>query len=84
MKRILEIKSKNKEEALKKALEELNVNESDLEIEVLEQPTKGFLGFIGSKEGTYKFTVKETEIDIAKNFVENILKNSKCRCYCKC
>lgn len=76
MQRILEIKSKNKEEALKKALEELNVNESDLEIEVLEQPIKGFLGFIGSKEGTYKFIVKETEIDIAKNFVENILKNS--------
>ena len=76
MKRIIEIKSKNQEEAIKKALEQLNVNESDLEIEVLEQPTKGFLGLIGSKEGTYKFTVKETEIDIAKNFVENILKNS--------
>ncbi len=76
MKRIIEIKSKNQEEAIKKALEQLNVNESDLEIEVLEQPTKGFLGLIGSKEGTYKFTVKETEIDLAKNFVENILKNS--------
>ena len=76
MKRIIEIKSKNQEEAIKKALEQLNVNESDLEIEVLEQPTKGFLGLIGCKEGTYKFTVKETEIDIAKNFVENILKNS--------
>ena len=76
MKRIIEIKSKNQEEAIKKALEQLNVNESDLEIDVLEQPTKGFLGLIGSKEGTYKFTVKETEIDIAKNFVENILKNS--------
>lgn len=76
MKRIIEIKSKNQEEAIKKALEQLNVNKSDLEIEVLEQPTKGFLGLIGSKEGTYKFTVKETEIDIAKNFVENILKNS--------
>ncbi len=76
MKRILKIKSKNQEEALKKALEELNVNESDLEIEILEQPTKGFLGFIGAKEGTYKFTVKETEVDIARDFVENILKNS--------
>ena len=76
MKRILEIKSKNQEDAIKIALEQLNVNESDLEIEVLEQPTKGFLGLIGSKEGTYKFTVKETEIDIAKSFVENILKNS--------
>lgn len=76
MQRILEIKSKNQEDAIKRALEQLSVNESELEIEVLEQPTKGFLGLIGSKEGTYKFTVKETEMDIAKRFVENILKNS--------
>ena len=76
----LEIRSKSKEEAIKKAIKELNVNLEDLEIEVLENPTKGFLGFLGAKEGLYKFTVIEpevkTEVDIAKEFVENILKNS--------
>jgi len=74
----LEIRSKSKEEAINKAIEELNVKLEDLEIEVLESPTKGFLGFLGSKDGLYKFTVveKETEVDIAKAFVENILKNS--------
>lgn len=77
MEKILQIKSKNQEDAIKQALDKLNVSESDLKIEVLEQPTKGFLGFIGSKEGTYKFTVKKTEIEIAKDFVENIIKNSK-------
>ena len=71
----LEIRSKNKEEALKKALLELNVNQEDLEIEEIEQPIKGFLGFLGSKEGLYKFTVIEKECDIAKQFVENMLKN---------
>ena len=74
--RCLEIRSKSKEEALKKALLELNVNQEDLEIEEIEQPIKGFLGFLGSKEGLYKFTVIEKESDIAKSFVENMLKNA--------
>ena len=45
----------------------------------MKYPTKGFLGFLGAKDGLYKFTVieQETEIDIAKAFIENILKNSK-------
>ena len=74
--RCLEIRSKSEEEALKKALLELNVNQEDLEIEEIEQPIKGFLGFLGSKEGLYKFTVIEKESDIAKSFVENMLKNA--------
>ena len=74
--RCLEIRSKNKEEALKKALLELNVNQEDLDIEEIEQPIKGFLGFLGSKEGLYKFTVIEKECDIARSFIENMLKNA--------
>ena len=74
----LEIRSKTKDEAINKALAQLNVKSEDLKIEVLENPSKGFLGFLGAKDGLYKFTVieKETELDIAKAFVENILKNS--------
>ncbi|MGL5692825.1 MAG: RNA-binding cell elongation regulator Jag/EloR [Peptostreptococcaceae bacterium] len=83
MKRSLSLKSKTKEEAILSALEtfkneNLDVIESDLDVEVIEAPSKGFLGFIGSKDGTYKITViKEDEVDIARNFVENILKNAK-------
>lgn len=76
MRRSLEIRSKNREEAIKKALIELNVEQEDLEIEEIEQPTKGFLGFLGSKEGLYRFTVIEKECDIAKEFVETMLKNA--------
>ena len=74
----LEIRSKTKDEAISKALTELNVKLEDLQVEVLENPSKGFLGFLGAKDGLYKFTVieKETEVDIAKAFIENILKNS--------
>ncbi|MDU4934646.1 MAG: RNA-binding cell elongation regulator Jag/EloR [Peptostreptococcaceae bacterium] len=83
MKKSLELKSKTQQEAIASALEKfnkenLNVVEGDLEVEVLETPSKGFLGLIGSREGTYRITVvKEEEIDIARNFVENILKNAK-------
>lgn len=76
MRRSLELKSKTKEEAISQALLQLNVQEKDIEVEVILKPTKGFLGFIGAKEGTYKITVIETEADIAKQFVENILKNA--------
>ena len=76
----LEIRSKSKEDAIDKAIKELNVKFDDLEIEVLEKPTKGFLGFLGAKDGLYKFTVIEqevkSEVDIAKDFVEKMLKNS--------
>ena len=83
MKKSLELKSKTQQEAIASALEKfnkenLNVAEGYLEVEVLETPSKGFLGLIGSREGTYRITVvKEEEIDIARNFVENILKNAK-------
>jgi len=79
MRASLEIRSKSKEDAINKAIAQFNVTLEELEIEVLEQPTKGFLGFIGAKEGIYKFTLIETELtelEIAKNFVENILRNS--------
>ena len=43
------IKSKSKEEAISKAIAELNLKAEDIEVEILENPSKGFLGFIGAK-----------------------------------
>ena len=87
----LEIRSKTEEEATKKAIEQLNVNKDNIEnikVEVIEEPNKGFLGFIGAKDGLYKITVTEKveiieevepvkEIDIAKEFIETMLHNAK-------
>ncbi|MCR8745896.1 RNA-binding cell elongation regulator Jag/EloR [Romboutsia lituseburensis] len=76
----LEIRSKTQDEAVSKAITELKVSLEDLNVEVLEQPKSGFLGFIGAKEGLYKFTVIEkelSELEIAQQFVKGILKNSK-------
>ncbi|WP_300276731.1 RNA-binding cell elongation regulator Jag/EloR [Peptacetobacter sp.] len=77
MAKIIKIKSKSKEEAIQKALIELNVKENDIEVKELEAPNKGFLGFIGAKEGLYEITAIERETDVAKEFIEKLLKNSK-------
>ena len=54
----------------------------DIKVEVIEEPSKGFLGFIGAKDGLYKITLIEKqieikEIDIAKEFIETMLHNAK-------
>lgn len=97
----LEIKSKSKEDAISKALIKFNAKREDIEVEVIENPSKGFLGLIGAKDGVFKITLvekseqakvksvadtegevavsgveKKSEIEISKNFVEGILKNS--------
>ena len=74
----IEIKSKTKEEAIQSALLELGVEENDIEVKVIQNPSKGFLGLIGAKDGIYEVTViKKEEIEIAKEFIENILLKSK-------
>ena len=81
----LELRSKSQEEAIQKAIEQLNVDKEDIEdikVEVIEEPNKGFLGFIGAKDGLYRITLIEKqieikEIDIAKEFIETMLHNAK-------
>ena len=81
----LELRSKSQEEAIQKAIQQLNVDKEDIEdikVEVIEEPSKGFLGFIGAKDGLYKITLIEKqieikEIDIAKEFIETMLHNAK-------
>ena len=81
----LELRSKSQEEAIQKAIKQLNVDKEDIEdikVEVIEEPSKGFLGFIGAKDGLYKITLIEKqieikEIDIAKEFIETMLHNAK-------
>ena len=51
------IKSKTKEEAIQTALLQLGVEEKDIEVKVVQNPSKGFLGLIGTKEGVYEITV---------------------------
>lgn len=77
MERKIRIKSKSREEAIKNAINHFNVLENDLDIIEIEPPSKGFLGFIGSKDGTYDISVIIREIDVARDFLEKIINNLK-------
>ena len=57
--RTIDVLAKTKEEAIAKAMAELNVPMERLEVEVIEEATKGFLGLIGKKE----CHIRVTELD---------------------
>lgn len=65
--------SRTVEDALKEALEELEVDEDQVEVEVLEEPSRGFLGFIGGRDATVKVTVVDNTEEITREFIQKIL-----------
>lgn len=65
--------SKTVEEAVKEALLELDALEEDVEVDVIEEPSKGLFGIIGSKEAKVRVTVKNDPIDIADRFLKKIM-----------
>ncbi len=70
----IEKKAKSVNEAKEAALAELGLSEDEVEIEVLDEGAKGFLG-IGSKEAVITATVKEPELASAKVFLSEIFKS---------
>lgn len=68
MSNMIEKSAKTVEEAVNEALAELNVTKDNVNIEVLEEPTKGLLG-IGAKPALVRVTVKENKNDIVNNFL---------------
>ena len=67
--------SKTVESALKEALDELEAVKDEVEVEILEEPSKGFLGLIGVKDAKIKVTLKHNPTKIATEFVEVLLEN---------
>lgn len=59
---------KTVDEAVSEALTELNKTRDEVEVEIIEEASKGFLGLIGNKEATVKVTV----IKDAKEIVREI------------
>jgi len=61
------------EEAIALALSELEVSIDRIDYEVLEAPSRGFLGFIGTKLAKVRVTVKPIDpLKVAQDFLENI------------
>ena len=65
--------AKTIDEAVEKALLELKATRDEVEIEVIEEPSGGFLGLIGGKDAIVKVKKKMDH----KNIVESILKDEE-------
>lgn len=70
--KFVEIKAKTVDEAVEKALFNLNTTKENVEIEILEE-SKGLFGLLGSKEVKVRVTlIKEDETSKAESFLKNI------------
>ena len=71
----LEMTGKTVSEALQNALRELNLTEDKVEYEVLDDGSKGFLNFIGSKPARIIVKVKRDYKEEARVFLRSICDN---------
>ena len=71
--RIIEFTGKTVDDAKKNALTELKLTEDKIQVQVLEEGSKGFFGIIGTKPAKIKVTVKRDYIYEGKKFLIDIL-----------
>lgn len=71
--RVVEKTGRTVDEAIELALIELDLTHEDVEVEVLENDSKGFLGLFGAKEAKIRVTEKENIHHHAKEFLEDTL-----------
>lgn len=69
----VEVSGKSVEEALEKALKELNLTKDRVNFKVLEEGSKGFLNFIGTKPARILVDVKPTSLELGIEFLKNVL-----------
>ncbi|QSX05185.1 protein jag [Sedimentibacter sp. zth1] len=62
------------DEAVKVALEELKAEINEVDIDILKEPSKGILSFLGSKVAKVKVTVINGPEEKAKNYIETVCK----------
>lgn len=68
----MEFTGKTVQEAIENGLKEMNLAEDKVEIKVLEEPTKGFLG-IAAKKARVEITAKKTDGERAVEFLNGLL-----------
>lgn len=68
--------AKSANEATELALSELGLTQEEVDIEVVDEGTKGFLG-LGSKDAKVIVTVKNEVIYVAKRFLNQVFKDMK-------
>jgi spoIIIJ-associated protein len=71
--KIIEMTGRTVDEAIKNALDELKITEDKIEVEVLDEGSKGLFKFIGAKPAKIRVKVKRDYIYEAKAFLREIL-----------
>jgi spoIIIJ-associated protein len=66
---------KTVEEAVKSALEELKTTKEQVEIKILEEPSKGIFGLIGTKPAKVRVVIVEDSKQIVTEFLDQMLQN---------
>ncbi|GAA0745698.1 RNA-binding cell elongation regulator Jag/EloR [Clostridium oceanicum] len=64
---------KNIEEAIECGLNQLKVSRDDVEVEVIDEGSKGFLNLIGTRPAKVKIKVKKDYVKDARQFLRSIL-----------
>lgn len=73
--RSIEMEGKSVEEAIEKAIKQLNVNRDNVKYEIIENGSKGLFNVIGVKPAKVKVWEVINCSTIAKDFLNNLLKN---------
>lgn len=70
---VIEKRGKNVDEAIKAALDELGCEINDVVIEVIEEPTKGILGFMGKKPAIVRVSRRQKPGEDVSKVLEALL-----------
>ncbi|MGI6359182.1 MAG: RNA-binding cell elongation regulator Jag/EloR [Bacillota bacterium] len=70
--RMLEKQGRTIEEAVEQALAELGLTEEQVEITVLEEPSKGFLGILGGRPARVQVVAKSDPLELTTSFLEGV------------
>ncbi|MCB2308974.1 protein jag [Clostridium estertheticum] len=73
--KIIEMMGKNVEDAISKSLDELKVTRDKVEVETLDEGSKGFLNIIGVKPAKIRVTVKRDSLKEAETFLMEVLES---------
>ena len=76
----IEVLGKTVEEAIQEGLVNLGVKREKVEVEILENGSKGIFGFIGTKPARVKLTVKNDYESLAKDFMRDVLEKMDIQC----
>lgn len=71
--KIVEMTGKTVKEALNSALNQLNLTEDKVEVEIIQEATKGFLNMFGNKSAKIRVKVKRDYIEEGKTFLNSVL-----------